>query len=199
MRKLYLIRHPAVAVPSGICYGRSDVPLRASAAQHADRLRPSLPLDTPIISSPLSRCRLLAEELARALNTSAPHAPILDARLAEMDFGDWEGLPFDSLPRDLLDAWARNPLGFNVPGGESGAQVIARVLAALDEMLAANASLVIVAHGGPLRIIAGHLLGLPREQWLQYDMPIGALRVLAKENTSCGGWSASEAPCPAQA
>ena len=173
-RKLYLIRHTAVAVPPGICYGRSDVPLRESPALYAASLRSRLPAQVRIVSSPLSRCRLLAEAFGQVE---------LDARFAEMDFGDWEGQAFSALPRDAIDAWAQAPLDFAMPGGESGARVIVRVLAALDELLARDEDAIIVSHGGPLRIIVGHLTGLPREEWLQTDMAVGALRVLTQRDT----------------
>lgn len=184
MRALYLVRHAAVAVSAGVCYGRSDIALTELPQKYAKSLQLRLPRDAHIVSSPLSRCRLLAECLGDAT---------LDARLAEMDFGDWEGQPFDTLPREQIDAWALTPLDFTPPGGESGAQVITRVLAALDDVLARAGDAVIVSHGGPLRIITGYLLGFPREAWLQQDMPIGSLRVL-QQHGAISGWALVTAP-----
>jgi alpha-ribazole phosphatase len=51
----------------------------------------------------------------------------------------------------------------------------ARVLHWLSELQesAAAGPVVVVAHGGPLRVIAGHLLGLPPERWLGLDFGCG--------------------------
>ena len=64
---LYLIRHPRPAVPAGLCYGSTDLALAAEEGEGsvaAARLRPLLPQDAPFLSSPLTRCRLLAQALA---------------------------------------------------------------------------------------------------------------------------------------
>ena len=79
---LHLIRHPRPLVAAGICYGRLDIPAENAAAEAA-RLRRELPLELPVWSSPLLRCRALAAELHPL--------PRIDDRLAEMDFGAWEG------------------------------------------------------------------------------------------------------------
>lgn len=163
--ELHLIRHPKPDVPPGVCYGQSDVGIVEPAADVARRLRPLLPEAFELFASPLARARLLAEEFG---------APRLDARLKEIHFGDWEGLPFTALGA-ALDEWSRDPLGFRAPGGESAREMGARVLAWLDELVATAPPhpVVVVAHGGPLRVIAGHLLGLPAERWLGLDFACG--------------------------
>jgi alpha-ribazole phosphatase len=108
---------------------------------------------------------------------------VLDERLVEMDFGDWEMYRFDDLPRAMIDAWAANPLGFRVPGGETGEEVLVRAEAVLDEILARDGSVVIVAHGGPLRAIRGKLMGLPREEWLGQELPLASLTSLRRQGT----------------
>lgn len=163
--ELHLIRHPKPDIAPGICYGQQDIGLTESATAVAERLRPLLPAEYALHASPLTRARLLAEALGE---------PRLDARLKEMSFGQWEGRPFDSLG-SALDQWSRDPLGFRAPGGESAREMSARVLAWLDELMAAGPqqAVVVVAHGGPLRVIAGHLLGLPAERWLGLDFACG--------------------------
>jgi adenosylcobinamide-GDP ribazoletransferase len=80
--QLFLIRHPRPLLAAGICYGQLDV--EAEDPQPiAERLRPLLPADTPVIASPLQRARGLAEALH-------PQARC-DRRLLEIDFGAWEG------------------------------------------------------------------------------------------------------------
>lgn len=158
--ELALIRHPPVAVAPGLCYGASDVALAASVDQDIARLKALLPERFALWSSPLARCRQLAEGLGRAK---------LDQRLAEIDFGEWEMKSFDEIGRAALERWALDPVGHVPPGGESVRQMSERVLAFLAERQAEGGSQVFVAHGGPLRAIAGQLLGLAPERWTSLD------------------------------
>ena len=176
--QLHLIRHPRPAVEPGICYGQTDLGLAESPAAVAERLRPLLPESFDLHASPLARARLLAESLG---------TPRLDDRLKEIHFGDWEGRSFADIG-SAIDDWAADPLGFRPPGGESPREMAARVLQWLAEhgvsprtVDAAGISacpplpgaLVVVAHGGPLRAIAGHLLGMPPERWIGLDFGCG--------------------------
>ncbi len=172
--ELHLIRHPKPDVPPGVCYGQRDIGLAEPAAAVAERLRPLLPAEYALHASPLMRARLLADELG---------APQLDERLKEIHFGEWEGQPFDSLGA-ALDEWSRDPLGFRAPGGESAREMSARVLHWLNALLAAapQGPVVVVAHGGPLRVITGHLLGLPAERWLGLDFACGQVTRLDVES-----------------
>lgn len=163
--ELYLIRHPRPAVAPGVCYGQTDLGLAESAVEVAARLRPLLPTQFALFSSPLARARLLAEALG---------TPQVDARLMEIHFGEWEGRRYDDIGQAALDAWADAPLDFAPPGGESPRQMAARALAFVAELRAsAPAAAVVVAHGGPLRALAGDLLGLPAERWLGLDFGCG--------------------------
>jgi len=142
---IWLLRHTRVAVPAGICYGRSDVALADSAPAEIAATAALLPplTDALVISSPARRCTALAAAISPGFTT--------DARLLELDFGAWEGMAWDDVPREALDAWAANPWGFAAPGGESGHGLLARV----QEFWAARPDrpLVIISHGGPLRLL----------------------------------------------
>ncbi|HOB46072.1 MAG TPA: alpha-ribazole phosphatase family protein [Zoogloea sp.] len=164
--ELYLIRHPRPAVEPGICYGQTDLGLAEPVDAVAARLRPLLPESFALYASPLRRARLLAEALG---------TPQLDPRLKEIHFGDWEGRSFDDIGQAALDAWAAAPLDFAPPGGESPRQMSARAHAFLADLCAAPSvpAAVVVAHGGPLRALAGKLLGLPPERWLGLDFACG--------------------------
>lgn len=169
--RLDLIRHLPVRLPPGRCYGRSDVAAEAPDAAALTTLRASLPGDVHVASSPLSRCADLARRLVPA--TAAPH---FDARWQEIDFGDWELRDWDDIPRRDLDAWAAAPWAYRPPQGESAEAMCRRVLAALGDLLAAPPlHAVIVTHGGPLRVLLGHLLQWPRHRWLDAGGPPGTL------------------------
>lgn len=162
--ELHLIRHPRPDVPAGVCYGQSDVGLAESAAEVAARLRAHLPDTFALHSSPLQRARRLASELG---------TPTLDARLKEVSFGAWEGRTFEAIG-DAIDEWSKDPMNFRPPDGETPLEMAARVREWMTDALdPAHEAHVIVAHGGPLRVIAGHLLGLPPERWLTLDFACG--------------------------
>ena len=172
--ELHLIRHPRPAIEPGVCYGQHDIGLAESATEVAARLRPLLPDRFGLHASPLIRARLLAEELG---------TPQLDARLKEIHFGEWEGRTFSAIGT-AIDDWAADPLGFRAPGGESAREMTTRVLHWLSDLQLSTPDepVVVVAHGGPLRAIAGHLLGLPPERWLGLDFGCGQVTRLDVEN-----------------
>jgi alpha-ribazole phosphatase len=156
--QLYLIRHPKPDIDAGICYGRSDLGVAEDPIARADALRALLPAAAPLYTSPLRRC----VELARALHA----APVVDDRLLEMDFGHWEMRRWTEIPRAEIDAWAADPIGFAPPGGESPAELRARVAALLGELPEVA---VVVAHGGVLRAAVAELVGIAEWHTLHFD------------------------------
>lgn len=143
---LTLVRHTRPA-GEGICYGASEVDLAASFAEEAGALLARLDRPACIVSSPLVRCRRLADFLGGVLGVPVASDP----RWREMDFGTWEGARWEDVPRAELDAWAGDPMGARPHGGESVAMLLARVRAAIaDQRRAAGPSLV-VTHAGPIR------------------------------------------------
>lgn len=155
--RLYLVRHPPPAIEAGICYGRSDMacaPADVAAALAA--LLPQLPanlanpVEVAVYSSPSMRCTALAQALPGVVATH-------DARLMELDFGDWEMRSWDAIPRAEIDAWAADPVGYRPGGGESVRQMAVRVLAFYRELAAADGgpgAAVVVCHAGTMRLLA---------------------------------------------
>lgn len=171
--RVFLLRHPAVALPAGICYGRSDVAPAAPVGALAARVRAGLPHGCRILSSPLQRCRRVAAALGGAFEC--------DPRLREMDFGAWELRAWSAIERGAIDAWAADPLGFRPPAGESVLEMAERAWQALDDALASTPGpLLIVAHGGPLRAIIGRLAGLPAGAWSTHPIATGELQVFSR-------------------
>jgi alpha-ribazole phosphatase len=150
--RIALVRHTPVEVAPGICYGRLDLPLAATAAEDIAGVVARLAGfgAARIWSSPASRCRLLAEALAAATSTD----PVFDDRLLELHLGDWEGRFWDDVPRTDIDRWVADPLGFAAPGGEAGHALVSRVTAAFEEIAARPGDPIVVTHGGPLRILS---------------------------------------------
>jgi alpha-ribazole phosphatase len=165
--RLYLVRHPRPDVADGTCYGRSDLPLAADPAPVADALRALLPAGLPLYSSPLARCRALAELLHPQ--------PRFDERLRELDFGAWEMQAWDAIDRAALDAWAADPLHFRPPGGEAVADLRRRIRDFLDE-LAEDA--VLVAHAGVMKLCVAELAGVPATEWFAMKFDYGTTTLI---------------------
>lgn len=172
MTELLLIRHGETDWNlQGRYTGQSDILLNEKGEAQAQQLAEALagePLEA-IYSSDLSRCVRTAELLAAA--TGAPLQ--LDARLREIDQGEWEGLLFAEIKARYEQAWERrhdNPLEVAPPGGETVGQVRSRVLAALEEILSRHpdGAVAIVSHGLALAIIQVHLTGAAVEEVWDY-------------------------------
>ena len=169
--QLYLIRHPRPDVAPGLCYGRSDLDLAEDAATVAAGLRPLLPGNLPLFSSPLRRCRLLAEALHPA--------PRFDQRLRELDFGAWEMRSWNDIGRAAIDEWVADPEAFAPPGGESVGELRIRVTGFLDDLAGSGlTSAVLVTHAGVMKVCAAELLGLAPENWLSLQFEFGSVSLI---------------------
>lgn len=141
---MIFLRHPRLAVAPGLCYGRLDVALAESAADEIAAACNAVEAVPTIVTSPSTRCLALASALSRRFGRTAKQ----DARLLELDFGAWEGRPWDEIGRAESDPWAADPWAVAPPGGETFASLHARVAAALCEMPAGS---LVVTHAGPIR------------------------------------------------
>ncbi|WP_416896247.1 MAG: histidine phosphatase family protein [Minwuia sp.] len=125
--------------------GRTDVPLSPEGrAEQAARRIPAAFAQAPAYSSPLAR----AVETARLLGLD----PVTDARLTEMDFGDWEGRTHAELTAEDADGMARlEARGINMrpPGGETPREVQTRLVEFLRSK--DGGDLIAVCHKGVIR------------------------------------------------
>lgn len=143
--KVILIRHTSVDVPSGTCYGQTDVPLRSTFPEEAKNVKAQLThyvaLDK-VYTSPLSRCTRLATYCGY------PDAR-RDARLLEMNFGAWEMQRYDEICDTHLEEWYADYLHQPATDGESFEEQLKRVSSFLDELRKKNYQRVAVfTHGG---------------------------------------------------
>ncbi len=167
---VHLVRHTAVAAHwAGRCYGQSDVALSREGRDAARALAPRIAAlgASHIYVSPLRRARFLAGLVGR----EDPKARLLiEPRLAECHFGEWEGQSWDAIHAATGDAMmglVTAPATFR-PGG-SGEATFAlrdRAMAWLEEVaIEAPSSVVAVCHGGPIAAIRGTLAGAPVAKW----------------------------------
>lgn len=150
--KLWLVRHARPLIDAGICYGATDMPADAAHTQAcAARLAPLLPQGVQLRTSPLLRCVMLAQ----TLQSLRPELPLhVDTRLREMDFGSWEGVRWDAIPRSAYDDWTSNFGTARFGGKESVNELLQRVAAARAEAQALGQDTVWVTHAGVLRAMA---------------------------------------------
>jgi len=154
--KLALLRHgPTAWNAQGRVQGSIDTPLSAEGIARMSALRPPEGFEgARVYCSP----KLRAVQTAACLGLTDP---VLDPRLAEQNWGDWEGLTRDEMrARDGEDAFekagAGRGLDFRPPGGESTGEVHARVASFFADLGARDEDALAVAHAGILR--AGYAL-----------------------------------------
>jgi len=176
MSTLWLQRHAPVVAQPGLCYGATDLEAHADATQAAARrIAPLLPADVQLCSSPLRRCAALAEAIA----TLRPDLSVRrDARLAEMDFGAWEGRPWADIPREDFDAWTADFVDLRAgTRGESVRAFMSRVAEAHDEWLAQPRDTLWVTHAGVLRAVSLLRRGIrcpaAAADWPSGELPFG--------------------------
>ncbi|MDL2243890.1 alpha-ribazole phosphatase [Parabacteroides sp. OttesenSCG-928-J18] len=140
--KIYLVRHTAVGCPPGMCYGQTDVPLKETFEEEAAVVKKNLSGILPdiVYSSPLSRCRRLAAFCGYA-------NPVLDDRLKEIHFGDWETQRWDDMD---MSAWEKDWVDTPAPNGESFMMMYDRVADFFDTLKREKnyQSVIIFTHGG---------------------------------------------------
>jgi broad specificity phosphatase PhoE len=106
--------------------------------------------------------RVISSPLVRALRTAEAFGvqPELDERWIELDYGDIDGRPTSEVSPEV---WAglRSDPQWRPPGGESLAELNARVTAACDELLdvAAQVDVVVVTHVSPIKSVVSWALG----------------------------------------
>ncbi len=177
---IVLIRHPEPEVVPGMCYGRTDLPLRMPMTPAADAIQETLQdlFDTGVLgarpqawfSSPAGRCHALAERLA-------PQAVEAEPRLLEIDFGCWEGRAWDTIPRNELDTWAADLMHFRAHGGESADDMRIRVTGWANALPRDVVCVAAVTHAGVIRQLAASWLGLPLGAVLRWPLAFGAVSV----------------------
>ena len=186
---IYLVRHGSVVgAETRRFIGHLDVPLsprgELEAAALARRLA-SVKL-AAAYSSDLSRTRRTAEILTRPHRLEAVAVPAL----REFAMGRWEGLTAEeirALDPAAFDAWMADVGRFQFPDGESLGDVTARVWPALEAIVERHAggTVLVVAHGGPNRIVLCQALGMPLERILSLGQDYAALSVIERNRE---GW-----------
>jgi len=177
--RLLLARHGQTAWNAERRYqGQRDVPLDQEGRLQADALARRLsdePIDA-IYASDLQRAWETAEAIAGLHGLAVQPEP----RLREIAFGDWEGLTTGEIeeasPGSIV-AWRDDPRHSPPPGGECLDQVMGRVGAAVADIAAdhQDETVLVVAHGGTLRVLLCLALDLPPEALWRFRFDAASL------------------------
>ncbi|MBX3660741.1 MAG: histidine phosphatase family protein [Ramlibacter sp.] len=178
---LWLVRHAKPLIDAGLCYGATDVAADPVATRRAaEALAAVLPALARVRSSPRQRCGQLAQAL-RELRPDLAATP--DPRLAEMDFGAWEGQRWDRIDPTALKAWTDDFAHHRPGGGESVAAFMARVADAFDADSANPGDCLWITHAGVIRAIrllaAGQRRVTRAADWPEQAPAFGQWRRLA--------------------
>ena len=162
MGKIFIIRHGQTSGNSALKYfGITDVELNEEGINQAGLISKRLEKENiyRIYSSSLKRAFKTAEIIAN------PHRISVELKedLGEINFGNWEGLGFQEIQKSYpqeFSEWQNNLMGFTMPQGESILGLKKRVETAFNEILnsARENNVIIVTHGGPIRIILSKIL-----------------------------------------
>lgn len=160
--------------------GHLDVPLNERGRRQAHALAdllaaPGAQRYGALYCSDLARSRETASILGKALGLE----PVVDARFAETDRGDWEGRTWEEIERDDpqgFAAWRAAGAAFRFPGGESLGEQLSRVTAALADIRPTDGLPALVAcHGGTIRVALCQSTGRGLEAFHDWDVPNGAV------------------------
>jgi len=178
--RLLLVRHGHVDFTSRAFRtsprGRQwDPPLddvgREQAASLTARLR-LMARPAAVVVSPFARCR---ETIAPYLEETGLEAAI-DEDLGEVFIGEWEGVRFEDVisgDEELARRFREQDPMFSLsPGGESGPQLRARVIPAVEAAIARAAganeetpTVLVVSHGGVINAYLGRVLDVPHDMF----------------------------------
>lgn len=157
--EIYLIRHTTPKVEKGICYGQADLDITETFLEEVEAIKPHLPSEgIKVYSSPLQRCKKLADALFEGLNID------IHDDLMELNCGQWELLPWNDIPKEEIQPWMDDFVNVRVPQGESYVDLHNRVVNRFNKIIEKQESAVIVAHGGVLRSILSHITSTPLKE-----------------------------------
>lgn len=158
------LRHGETELPEALI-GRTDPSLSAAGRASVARQLRGRTWPT-IVTSPLRRALETAQIAASGMIAAGGTAVEADADWREIDFGDWDGRPRSDLADDArLTAFFSDPEANPPPGGETMHAVRTRVASALERVAAQGGGpVLVVAHGGSIRMALSVLLGISLER-----------------------------------
>ena len=162
---LILVRHGRTSAnAAGLLQGRVDNELDDVGIQQASQIAAALALGDHrpdrIVSSPLKRAHQTADATRNLLGIEMT----IDERWAELDYGEWDGVPISEVRPDMWEQWQSDP-GFALPGGESLVELNQRVEATCNDLAeeAASRNIAVFTHVSPIKSAVRWVLGAEDE------------------------------------
>jgi len=174
--RVFLARHGDTAwTATGQHTGRTDIPLTAAGEEEARRLGTRLRGQTfaLVLTSPLVRARRTCELAGCGAQA------VTDSDLVEWSYGTYEGRRSTEIHAERPD-W--NLFRDGCPGGETAADVGARVDRVLARVRQVEGDIAVFAHGHLLRVFVTRWLGLPPEYGRYFLLGTAALSILGFEH-----------------
>jgi broad specificity phosphatase PhoE len=183
--RLHLLRHGQTAMSrANVFCGRGLDPAltdeglamaNAFAAAYASRQW------TAIYSSPLARARATAEPLARRMQLTVQTRD----ELAEIDYGDWDGLSVEEVARrwhDEHERWSADPAWNPPTHGETAIALAQRMTNVIEEItdLHMDGNVLVVSHKASIRVLLCALLGVDVGRFrYRFGCPVGSVSIVA--------------------
>lgn len=172
--EVFMVRHGQTASNiAGLFHGATDVPLNDMGIRQAelvaDRVSSIENLNS-LHSSPLQRAMRTAMAISRRIGLE----PRIHAGLAEMDFGEAEGMVLAAMTEKWPDLARRfedlSDHNVRFPGGESRSEFHTRVRETLDNIVATHSGerILVVAHGGVIASLVAQIVGGDPNDWRRY-------------------------------
>jgi alpha-ribazole phosphatase len=182
LTKLLIVRHGNTEFNSARRFqGHSDIELSAIGYRQAGRLRDRLAAEKIdiIYSSDMRRALTTAELISSGHKASIITCP----ELREINYGKLEGLTFEEISRlyPEVAAWCVNwSPQLKFPSGESFDELKERVSRFLSRLKkhTEEQTMLIVAHGGPLRLLLCYLLEIDLWHWRQFQLNVASLSIV---------------------
>ncbi|MGJ7471290.1 histidine phosphatase family protein [Kosakonia cowanii] len=185
--KVILVRHAQTQWNrAGMIQGQQDSPVTERGERETAALLAALKDEgyaaESVFSSPLARARSMGEQLAALFQAPL----VIDAALMEQSFGGYEGLSTQKLQAEA-DALFAHDAAFCLPGGESLAQAVERMLAflQLQHSRAAHKTLCVVCHGHVTQGLLALLKEGNLENFARYAQPNASYAVLEMAEQKC--------------
>ncbi|HHI81483.1 MAG TPA: histidine phosphatase family protein [Planctomycetes bacterium] len=193
--RIHLCRHGEVDSSWATrIYGGKDVPLAPEGVERFRRLAKELRgrVFSLLVASDLQRARVGAELIGAELGME----PRLEPRLREIDRGRWAGMEREALEPGAFEAYLADPYGYRGHGGESHADLEARIVPVLEELAEEfpGGEVFVVCHGQVQRVAAAWVLKLRNRDSMRFTHSHGGITTL--DRYADGHWQVQALNAP---
>lgn len=182
MTRLLLVRHGETEYNNTHRFaGQVNISMNEKGLRQIELLRYRLTEEKidAVYSSDLQRARITAETIIAGRNLKVTECP----ELREISYGDIEGMTYWDIKQKypvLADQIHTSDMAMAFPGGESFPEFIRRVESFKGKLAGhgEKETVLIAAHGGPLRTLMLSLLGMNQECWWQLRIDNASLSII---------------------